>query len=184
MTDLHHHLLSQRGWQVGWSFEPNEASRELAKQQFGLPAARVLSSASLDATAPKVGVILCKMVLEYLKAPWDTVRDVIRPLLTTGGLFVATVPHADSLNRRIAGKRWIGYSPNEHNRLLTAASARVMVLCAGLFPLRVSVGSEPFTRHDAWRPALPVKRVYKETVMRFAKAIGPGDALLMVGRLD
>lgn len=173
-------ILEARGWQEVHSVEINAALIHTARSRLRNP---LRAHTDLDELPDDhFCAIVSNMVLEHLESPVGEIRDRLVRKLASGGLLLATMPNGASINRRLSGRRWIGYSPSEHNWFPTAAGARRMLVEAGLEVTRVANESLLFSPFDCWRPRSIVARFYKQTVMRVAERLRVGDVVLMIGR--
>jgi 2-polyprenyl-3-methyl-5-hydroxy-6-metoxy-1,4-benzoquinol methylase len=68
-------------------------------------------------------VVTCFDLLEHALDPVDALRQVHR-LLVPGGKLVITLPNRDSVFRRLMGRRWYFYIPEEHFHYFNPATIR------------------------------------------------------------
>lgn len=79
-------------------------------------------------------VITSFEVIEHLKQPKDHLIK-IRSLLKEGGLFFATTPNYNSLNRLLLGSKWNVISYPEHLQYFSNASLDFVLRSSGLAPI-------------------------------------------------
>ncbi len=127
-TGLFLHAAQEYGkWQVQ-GIEPSAAEAEYGRRQFGVDIVTGrLSDIRYDNAS--FDVVTMWDVLEHLHDPMDALSEVER-ILRPGGIFVARVPHFESLDARLFGRYWAGLEPPRHlyvfpQKVLTAMLQRV-----------------------------------------------------------
>ena len=90
----------------------------------GLPASR----ARIDDHAPgyRYACITAFDVLEHVRDPRGFLRSIDR-LLAPAGMFALATPDTSSVFRRLMGRRWYFYIPEEHLHLFSPRSVRVLL---------------------------------------------------------
>jgi SAM-dependent methyltransferase len=174
-------FLQELGYRKVYSVEPNRHLVEVATKCLGL---RNVFSSLEELPPVKFDLIYANQVLEHLFDPVELMCGPIAARLRPGGHFVFSVPNFDSLNRRLLGSRWVGWSPEEHIWFFNPSSVRKLVEISRVYEVRsVMVKSSLSTPHDGFRPRSFLKRTYYQTVMRIFEALGRGDQLIVVLRL-
>lgn len=121
--------MQARGWNAA-GVEPDPEAARQARERTGL---EILTGTLADHRASRpegYDVITMSHVLEHVLDPVDLLRCA-RELLRPGGQIVALTPNADSLGRRLLGRRWRGLEVPRHVRLFTRRSLAQAVRKAG-----------------------------------------------------
>lgn len=170
-------FLEDLGYQHVYSLEPNRHLVEKARARFGL---RTVVTSLDELANEQFDLILANQVFEHLFDPIALINGCLRASLKPGGFLVFTVPSFGSWNRVLLGRRWVGYSADEHIWFFTEASVKALFAQSDAFRLRqVVVKSSVNTRHDAFRPRSFAKRAYYRTIMRIFEGLGRGDQLMV-----
>jgi 2-polyprenyl-3-methyl-5-hydroxy-6-metoxy-1,4-benzoquinol methylase len=135
-----------------------------------------------DLSGQKFDVIILNMVLEHIERPIDFLHEKVLSLLEDNGYAIVSIPNISSLNRKFLGKHWMGYSPSEHIHFLSEKYIRNVKFPAYFSLEDVRIKSSLNTRYDRWSPKGVVKKIIKNTLMRFSEAIGFGDQLIFIVR--
>jgi SAM-dependent methyltransferase len=93
-------------------YEPDPAQAERLTARLGVPVDADLGRLLREHEGALDAVTL-HMVLEHLTDP-DAALDVARRLLRPGGVLYVVVPHEDSLEARLFGRRWHNLDPPRH----------------------------------------------------------------------
>jgi SAM-dependent methyltransferase len=78
-------------------------------------------------------------VLEHTFDPKNSLIEVHR-LLKPGGVVAMTLPHWESLDRRLFGKQWIGFDPPRHLYIFTTPVLRDLMQRTGFTPITMRSG--------------------------------------------
>jgi 2-polyprenyl-3-methyl-5-hydroxy-6-metoxy-1,4-benzoquinol methylase len=116
---------------AGVNVEAVEHSAKLAevlRREHGIPVACGMFE-DLDMAGRVYDAAASFHVIEHTLAPWDHLRKV-REIVRDGGLLFIATPNLGSWNRRIAGRRWPGYSAS-HLYLFDVKSLRRTLERAG-----------------------------------------------------
>jgi hypothetical protein len=135
-----------------------------------------------ELSGQKFNVIILNMVLEHIERPIDFLNEKVLSLLEENGYAIVSIPNISSLNRKFLGKHWMGYSPSEHIHFLSEKYIRNLKFPADYCLGDVRIISSLNTRYDRWSPKGLVKKIIKNTLMRFSEAIGYGDQLIFIVR--
>lgn len=114
--------------------------------EIGLSRGLNLSVGTVDDLAPTehYDCITAFDVLEHVLEPNPFLAS-IHARLTIGGHVVLTVPNAGGLVRRMMGKRWYFYIPEEHLHYFTARNLTALVTKHGFQVLQVGATHKPIT---------------------------------------
>jgi len=113
--------LGGRGFRLhGYEKDPAQAAR--VAERLGLPVHADIEAlvASMSET---FDVVTFHKVLEHLTDP-DEALAAARHLLKPGGLLYLVVPHADSIEARLFGRKWHSLDPPRHISLPAVAHVR------------------------------------------------------------
>jgi len=123
----------EHGWEVH-GVELVDAAAAYCRDQLNLP---VVTGDLLAARLPAAhfDVVTLWNALEHLHDPAAALRE-IRRILRPGGLLVAAVPDAGSLDARLFGPAWIGYDVPRHLYTFSAATLDRMLAQAGFRDVR------------------------------------------------
>ena len=145
-----------------------------------------LSNVHLDATALELGsydLVISNQVFEHLVDPIETLQASILPLVKPGGRVIFAVPNWASWNRPILGKRWVGYSPEDHIWFFSPNSARHNFSNIKNVEIEdVTVGSSINKTYSRYSPKGFVRKTYLKAVWVPIEAIGKGDQLVVTLR--
>lgn len=86
--------------------------------------------------------IVAMDLIEHLRKPTETIRELVQTRLKPGGKFVITTPNANSLSRRCMGSVWPHYKV-EHLTYPSEAAMRSMARASGLYLDEVSSLAKP-----------------------------------------
>lgn len=119
------------GWQVQ-GVEINADMVHFAREQLGLD---VFRGRLEDARFPDetFDVVTMWDVLEHVHDPQATLQEVHR-ILRPGGLFLCSVPNADSLDARLFGRYWVGLDFPRHLYVYSPATLETLLRKTGLEP--------------------------------------------------
>jgi 2-polyprenyl-3-methyl-5-hydroxy-6-metoxy-1,4-benzoquinol methylase len=173
-------FLQKLGYKNVYSVEPNLHLVEVATKCLGL---RNVVCSLEELPSGKFDLIFANQVFEHLFDPLELMCGPLAARLKPGGHLVFSVPNFDSLNRRLLGSRWVGWSPEEHIWFFKPSSVRKLFEISGVYEVRsMMVKSSLSTSHDGFRPRSILKKMYYQTVMRIFEALGRGDQLIVVLR--
>lgn len=173
-------FLQQQGYRHVVSVEINQPMVEFARHTLGLD--QVHTNLAEAGEAP-FDLILANQVFEHVYNPVDLLSNDFYGRLRTGGHIVFAVPNYGSYNRVLLGKRWIGYSPDEHIWMFDPSSAaRLFGRMEEYELLGCRVRSSVNSRHNAFVPSSFVKKIYYNTFMRLFEWLGKGDQILVILR--
>ena len=130
-------LARERGWDVHGLEMSSEMAR-VARERFGLEVERG-DAEGVDLLGT-FDVILLDDILEHLSSP----REFLRRLpehLNAGGMLALKTPNAESLSRKLLGKRWFHFKPDEHLHFFDRVSIARLLREAGF--ARVEVRAAP-----------------------------------------
>jgi SAM-dependent methyltransferase len=126
---------SSLGWQVR-GVETGKTRAEFGTNVYGLTISTAQYEKGPLEGSPFDAVTLFH-VLEHLDKPKNLIKELVDSNLTQGGYFVIEVPLFDSLQSRIAGKRWIHLDPPLHISHFTKDALVRFVGDAGLRPVKI-----------------------------------------------
>ncbi|MFW6116317.1 MAG: class I SAM-dependent methyltransferase [bacterium] len=120
-----------------WSvrgIEPNAHLARFARKAFGL---NVFSGRLAGARFPDetFDVVTMWDVLEHVYDPQATLREV-RRILKPGGVFIASVPNADSVDAQLFGRYWVGLDFPRHLYVFSESTLTDLLEKARLRPER------------------------------------------------
>lgn len=145
-----------------------------------------LDNVHLDAAAlePRsFDLVISNQVFEHLIDPIEILQTSILPLVKPGGRVVFAVPNWASWNRPILGKRWVGYSPEDHIWFFSPDSARFIFSHVKDVEIEdITIGSSIDKPYSRYSPKGFVKKFYLKTVWVPIEAIGKGDQLVVTLR--
>jgi SAM-dependent methyltransferase len=168
------------GYREVHSLEINRHAVRFAREQLGLD--NVFTSSS---ELPQVhyDVVVSNQVFEHLEHPIRMLETTIAPVLRDGGLVCLTLPNWDSANRRVLGKRWLGYSPEDHIWFFSEASIRKVLEDSDSFVVeRTMIRSAVGKAYDGFRPRGVLRKLAYSLVMKRSERIGRGDQLIVLLR--
>ena len=141
------HRALKYKWKVkGIETEKNRAN--FGKNKYGLDISTLEYKTGLVGGAP-FNVITFFHVLEHLPQPKKLLRKLIDNNLTHNGYLVIEVPLFESLQSKIAGKRWIHLDPPLHISHFTKSSLLKLLGDLNLKPLKYEYFSIHFGKCSA-----------------------------------
>lgn len=116
-------LARGRGWTVR-GIEASETMARFARERFGLD----VRCASVEEVAleGQHDVVLLDDTLEHLGSPRLVVRR-LREHLGPGGMLALKTPNVGSLSRRLLGRRWFHFKPDEHLHFFDPGTIRCLL---------------------------------------------------------
>jgi 2-polyprenyl-3-methyl-5-hydroxy-6-metoxy-1,4-benzoquinol methylase len=137
----------------------------------GIPVAPSIQALSATGHGPPYDVVVAVEVIEHVRDPRATLRE-LHATMTPGGALFLTTPNLGSLRARVEGPRWPNVASTTHLYYFTAASLRRTLLAAGFEHVETMVTSQA-------RPGRsPVRRV----AQRGLQVVGLGGGLQVVAR--
>lgn len=128
------HRASLRGWR-GKGVETAVRRAEFGRKVYGLEISTDEYQAGPVPGGP-FDVVTLFHVLEHLPDPAGLVKRLVEGNLAPGGCLVVEVPLLESLQSRIAGRRWMHLDPPLHVSHFTKRSLERMLLALGLRPVK------------------------------------------------
>jgi SAM-dependent methyltransferase len=160
-----------------YSLEPNRHLVQTACQRFGL---RNVVTSIDQLPQDQFDLIFANQVFEHIFDPIELINGSLGMRLRMGGHLVFTVPNFASWNRLVLGRRWVGYSANEHIWFFSKPTVESLFANSPIYKLKsVLVKSAVNTPNDNFIPRSIAKRMYYRTVMRVFEALGYGDQLMV-----
>jgi len=161
--------LSGRGFLLqGYEQDPAQAAR--VAERLGIPVHSDLE-ALLASEARTLDVLTLHMVLEHLQDP-DEALAAARHLLKPGGVLYVVVPHHDSLEARLFGRKWHNLDPPRHVSFPDVAHVRGLADRHGLTLVRHA----PVPFPNGFAASLPVVLSGRFRFPLFALALPLGVA--------
>lgn len=168
------------GYREAHSLEINRHATKFAREHLGLTG--VFESA-IEIPRAHYDVVVSNQVFEHLENPMQVLEDVIAPRLRSGGLVCLTLPNWESANRRILGRRWIGYSPEDHIWFFSEASIRNVMKKSTSFEIeQTCVRSAVGKSFDGFKPRGLARRLAYSLIMKTSERMGRGDQLIVLAR--
>lgn len=173
----YHKFFQEAGYRNVHSLEINRHFVAFARSDLGLDNvhldSRELAPESFD-------LVFSNQVFEHLVDPMEILRTTILPLVKPGGHVVFAVPNWASWNRPILGKRWVGYSPEDHIWFFSPKSVTsVLQDVPRVKILDITVGScigKPYSR---FAPSGLVKKAYLKLVWTPIENMSKGDQMVV-----
>jgi SAM-dependent methyltransferase len=174
------YFFLEEGYGDAHSLEINRHMTAYARQALGL--GDIFESAD-QLQQQYYDIVISNQVFEHLANPLKTLTDTIYSLLKPNGLVCFTVPNWDSLNRMLLGKRWLGYSPEDHIWFFNNKSIRHLFADSTCFELlgtcvRSAVGKP----YDGFNPKGLMRSLAYKLVMQTSERWGRGDQLIVTLR--
>ncbi len=91
---------------------------------------------------PPCRLITINHAIEHLPEPETTVRSLYEKL-TSGGILEGQTPVADSLERRVFGRRWSGYHAPRHTVIFSRAGLKEMLTRLGFENVEITGAFNP-----------------------------------------
>lgn len=170
-----HKFLNEQGHSNVVSYDVNKHMVAFAQQSLG-----VHPVVSNLAGQEPFDIVFMNHVFEHVPDPYIMLADEVAPVLAPTGSIVIALPNANSLNRRLLGRRWLGYAPTEHIHLPSVAGLSSRLSDVGFKLARYTISSAVGKAFDQFRPRGRAKRAYYRTVMPVAERMGRGDQLIVV----
>jgi SAM-dependent methyltransferase len=129
--------MQQAGWDTE-GIEINSNAAQYAQQRFGL---KVITGQLKDNNFADgaFDTITFWDVLEHTFDPLTTLNEAHR-LLRPGGTIAMTLPHWESLDRRLFGEQWIGFDPPRHLYVFTTPVLGNLLQRTGFTPITMRSG--------------------------------------------
>ena len=153
------------------ALETDPRARAAVSDELGIPVAGDLAELGGRTASAKFDLIFMIEVVEHLRDPEATLRDLHR-LLKPSGFLYASTPDAESLRAKLDGARWSNYQNPTHLYYFNRQSLGRAMKTAGFADVRI------------WRPTVtypahgPVRRLIQQVLQR----VGMDGALRMIGR--
>jgi SAM-dependent methyltransferase len=129
--------MRQAGWDTQ-GIEINPDAAQYARQRLGL---KVITGQLKDNNFEdgSFEALTFWDVLEHTFDPHSTLTEAYR-LLRPGGTIAMTLPHWESLDRRLFGEQWIGFDPPRHLYIFTTPVLRNLLQRTGFIPISMHSG--------------------------------------------
>ncbi|MFH1073585.1 MAG: class I SAM-dependent methyltransferase [Candidatus Firestonebacteria bacterium] len=133
-TGLFIKMMENEGWD-SFGVEPNKTAAEFAGNKLGL---EVYNGELTDSKLKEGQYDLITMweVLEHIPESNENLKEVYR-LLKNNGMFIASVPNFNSLQRFLFGKRWYGLKAPTHLYHFSPKTLRAILKKCGFTDIKI-----------------------------------------------